>query len=179
MSATAAALVDPSDTVARSSTDRGGRVGVPESSTPPAFHAGRRCGPGRAAGSPAGHVVGTRPTIGGPRGVGEGTGTGEGRIDGGEPAGDGAPAAAPEKVVVSRQAWFTLAIASAAAFMVALEVTVISLALPEIQDAFPGTEYSALSWIFNAYSIGVASLLLVAGLGVGPLRAQAAVPGAA
>ena len=69
----------------------------------------------------------------------------------------------PGKVVVSRQAWFTLAIASAAAFMVALEVTVISLALPEIQDAFPGTEYSTLSWIFNAYSIGVASLLLVAG----------------
>ena len=64
---------------------------------------------------------------------------------------------------MSRQAWFTLAIASAAAFMVALEVTVISLALPEIQDAFPGTEYSTLSWIFNAYSIGVASLLLVAG----------------
>ena len=32
-----------------------------------------------------------------------------------------------------------------------------------IQDAFPGTEYSTLSWIFNAYSIGVASLLLVAG----------------
>jgi EmrB/QacA subfamily drug resistance transporter len=68
-----------------------------------------------------------------------------------------------ERVVVSREAWLTLAVASTAAFMVALEVTVISLALPEIQDAFPGTEYSTLSWIFNAYSIGVASLLLVAG----------------
>jgi EmrB/QacA subfamily drug resistance transporter len=79
-------------------------------------------------------------------------------------ASDG-PAApvAPEPPLVSRQAWLTLAIASTAAFMVALEVTVISLALPEIQSSFDGTPFSTLSWIFNAYSIGVASLLLVSG----------------
>lgn len=64
---------------------------------------------------------------------------------------------------VSRLAWVTLAIASMAAFMVALEVTVISLALPEIQDGFPGVTIPTLSWVFNAYSIGVASLLLVSG----------------
>ncbi len=66
-------------------------------------------------------------------------------------------------VTVSRLAWFTLAIASLAGFMVAMEVTVISLALPEIQDAFSEASFSALSWVFNAYSLGVASLLLVAG----------------
>jgi EmrB/QacA subfamily drug resistance transporter len=65
--------------------------------------------------------------------------------------------------VVSRLAWFTLAIASAAAFMVALEVTVISLALPDIQATFDGVGFATLSWIFNAYSIGVASLLLLSG----------------
>ncbi|MEA3215427.1 MAG: hypothetical protein QOJ19_1583, partial [Acidimicrobiia bacterium] len=64
---------------------------------------------------------------------------------------------------ISRQAWMTLAIASVAAFMVALEVTVISLALPEIQDGFPGTSTATLSWVFSAYSIGVASLLLIGG----------------
>jgi len=64
---------------------------------------------------------------------------------------------------VSRLAWFTLAIASAAAFMVALEVTVISLALPRIAAAFPTATPSKLSWVFSAYSIGVASLLLVGG----------------
>ena len=69
--------------------------------------------------------------------------------------------AGPEPV--TRLAWATLAIASMAAFMVALEITVISLALPEIGDAFPGTTTSSLSWIFSAYSIGVATLLLVAG----------------
>jgi EmrB/QacA subfamily drug resistance transporter len=64
---------------------------------------------------------------------------------------------------IPRMAWITLAIASLAAFMVALEVTVISLALPEIQDGFPGTSTSTLSWVFSAYSIGVASLLLLGG----------------
>jgi EmrB/QacA subfamily drug resistance transporter len=66
-------------------------------------------------------------------------------------------------IEIPRLAWLTLAIASVAAFMVALEVTVISLALPEIQAAFSGASFSKMSWIFNAYSIGVASLLLVAG----------------
>ncbi len=64
---------------------------------------------------------------------------------------------------VTPLAWATLAISSAAAFMVALEVTVISLALPQIAAAFPEASPSMLSWIFSAYSIGVASLLLVAG----------------
>ena len=72
-----------------------------------------------------------------------------------------APAAGDD--TVSMLAWLTLAIASSAAFMVALEVTVISLALPRIQDAFPKALPSTLSWVFSAYSIGVASLLLVGG----------------
>lgn len=75
---------------------------------------------------------------------------------------EGAPAV-DEAVAVPRLAWATLAISSVAAFMVALEVTVISLALPQIQDAFPTTKPSTLSWVFSAYSIGVASLLLVGG----------------
>lgn len=77
--------------------------------------------------------------------------------------GDAAHAGAHAVEAVPRAAWITLGIASTAAFMVALEVTVISLALPEIEDGFPGVTSSTLSWIFNAYSIGVAALLLVAG----------------
>lgn len=71
--------------------------------------------------------------------------------------------ATPSAERVSGRAWFTLAIASTAAFMVALEVTIISLALPEIQDAFAGVATATLSWVFTAYSIGVASLLLLSG----------------
>lgn len=61
------------------------------------------------------------------------------------------------------QSWWTLAITSAAGFMVSLEITVISIAFTEIQDSFDGTSRSTLSWIFTAYNIGVAALLLLAG----------------
>jgi EmrB/QacA subfamily drug resistance transporter len=66
-------------------------------------------------------------------------------------------------VVIPRKAWLTLAITSASIFMVSLEITVISLAFPEILAAFPDTPPTTLSWVFTAYNIGVASLLLVSG----------------
>ncbi len=47
--------------------------------------------------------------------------------------------------------------------MVSMEITVISLAFPEIPNQFSETSESALSWIFSAYNIGVASLLLIGG----------------
>ena len=65
--------------------------------------------------------------------------------------------------VVDRRAWLTLAVASIAGFMVALEITVISLAFRKIAAAFPGTSTGTLSWVFTAYNIGVASLLLISG----------------
>lgn len=64
---------------------------------------------------------------------------------------------------IPSQSWRTLGITSIVGFMVSLEITIISLALPEIRDAFPDTSESLLSWIITAYNIGVASLLLVAG----------------
>ena len=64
---------------------------------------------------------------------------------------------------IGRRAWITLAITSAASFMVSLEITIISLALPDIRAAFPEASESALSWIITGYNIGVASLLLISG----------------
>ena len=64
---------------------------------------------------------------------------------------------------VGRDGWRTVAISSAAVFMVSMEITVISLAFPEIRARFSDTSESALSWIFSAYNIGVASLLLIGG----------------
>ena len=69
----------------------------------------------------------------------------------------------PSAPAIPAQAWWTLAISSAAIFMVSLEITVISLAFGEISAAFPDSSRTTLSWIFTAYNIGVASLLLVAG----------------
>ncbi|MGI9595896.1 MAG: MFS transporter, partial [Acidimicrobiales bacterium] len=66
---------------------------------------------------------------------------------------------------IERSSWLTLAVTSVVGFMVSLEITVISFALPEIRDAFPDASESTLSWIITAYNIGVASLLLVAGWG--------------
>ena len=71
-----------------------------------------------------------------------------------------APTDTPE---IPRSAWWTLALSSVSIFMVSLEITIISLAFGEIADAFPGASRSTLSWIFTAYNIGVASLLLPAG----------------
>lgn len=65
--------------------------------------------------------------------------------------------------VVDRRAWLTLAVASIAGFMVSLEITVISLAFRKIAAAFPETSPGTLSWVFTAYNIGVASLLLISG----------------
>ena len=73
------------------------------------------------------------------------------------------PSAPTSEKPVAKQAWITLAITSAAAFMVSLEITIISLALPNIREAFPDASESTLSWIITGYNIGVASLLLVAG----------------
>ena len=47
--------------------------------------------------------------------------------------------------------------------MVSLEITVIALAFSDIQEAFDGTSRATLSWIFTAYNIGVAALLLLSG----------------
>lgn len=69
----------------------------------------------------------------------------------------------PAMEPVSRSAWMTLAVVSVAVFMVAMELTIIALALPDIRAALTGTTPAALSWVVNAYSIVVAALLLLSG----------------
>lgn len=64
---------------------------------------------------------------------------------------------------VPRSAWLTLAVVSVSVFMVAMELTVIALALPKIRAALAGATPAALSWVVNAYSIVVAALLLLSG----------------
>jgi MFS family permease len=57
----------------------------------------------------------------------------------------------------------TIALGSAAVFFIALELTIISVAMPEIADAFPDSSRATLSWIFTAYNVGVAAFLLIGG----------------
>ena len=64
---------------------------------------------------------------------------------------------------VPRSAWLTLSVVSVAVFMVAMELTIIALALPEIRTDLSDATTAALSWVVNAYSIVVAALLLLSG----------------
>ncbi len=75
------------------------------------------------------------------------------------------PEGAVAPPAIERNAWLTLAMTALVGFMVSLEITVISLALPEIRASFEGTAESTISWIITAYNIGLAALLLVAGWG--------------
>ena len=63
---------------------------------------------------------------------------------------------------VPRSAWLTLAAVAAAVFMVAMEMTIIALALPEIRASLDATG-ATVSWVVNTYSIVVAALLLLSG----------------
>lgn len=88
----------------------------------------------------------------------------EGQLYGGAMTESTSPAPAPaEPMAIPAKSWWTLAITAIAGFMVSLEITVISLAFSEIQDSFDDTSRATLSWIFTAYNIGIAALLLLAG----------------
>jgi len=64
---------------------------------------------------------------------------------------------------MNRQATLTTIICSVAVFLIALEITIISVALPEIEAAFDGSSRAAVSWVFTAYNITVAAGLLIGG----------------
>ena len=56
-----------------------------------------------------------------------------------------------------------LAVTSLAVFLVFLDVTIVNIAFPSITDAFPGVSLAALSWVFTAYNVVFAALLVPAG----------------
>jgi len=71
------------------------------------------------------------------------------------------PGAADEQV--SARAWQTLFITSVSLFLVAMDVTIVSVALPGIKKTFDDTPEATLAWVFTAYNITFAALLLLAG----------------
>lgn len=56
-----------------------------------------------------------------------------------------------------------LLVASFGAFLAFLDATVVNVAFPNIQQSFPESTISSLSWILNAYSIVFAAFLIVSG----------------
>jgi EmrB/QacA subfamily drug resistance transporter len=58
--------------------------------------------------------------------------------------------------------WWTLISVSVAIFMLLLDITVVNVALPDIQRSLHAS-FSDLQWVINAYSLTLAAFLLTAG----------------
>ena len=56
-----------------------------------------------------------------------------------------------------------LLLASAASFLVYLDVTVVNVAFPEIEASFGGTSRETLAWVLAAYNVAFAALLVPGG----------------
>jgi EmrB/QacA subfamily drug resistance transporter len=56
-----------------------------------------------------------------------------------------------------------LVIVSLAVFMAFLDTTIVNIAFPALQRAFPGKPASSVSWVLNAYNVVFAALLISAG----------------
>lgn len=74
--------------------------------------------------------------------------------------------AAPHPHVAEPQAsgsqWWTLAAVCTGVFMLLLDVTIVNVALPDIQTDL-GASLSGLQWVIDAYALSLAALLLTAG----------------
>ncbi len=59
--------------------------------------------------------------------------------------------------------WQVLIVVALGNFLGWLDVTVVNIAFPSIEHAFPDSSLSAISWVLNAYSVVFAALLIPAG----------------
>jgi MFS family permease len=58
--------------------------------------------------------------------------------------------------------WWTLTVVCISIFMLLLDITIVNVALPEIQKDL-GASFSELQWVIDAYALTLAALLLTAG----------------
>ncbi|WP_076478844.1 MFS transporter [Williamsia sterculiae] len=61
-----------------------------------------------------------------------------------------------------KRKWWTLVVVCAATFMLLLDVTIVVVALPDIQHSL-GASFGDLQWVTDAYALALASLLLTSG----------------
>src|SRR5262245_49463768 len=59
--------------------------------------------------------------------------------------------------------WQVLLVTSVGVFMTFLDVTIVNIAFPDIEESFPDSSLAQLSWILNAYAIVFAAALVPAG----------------
>src|SRR5829696_6631045 len=68
----------------------------------------------------------------------------------------------PDRGAVTGPRWLTLAVVSAATAMLLLDVTVVNVALPAIQEDLDAS-FAELQWVVDAYALTLAGTLLTAG----------------
>ena len=56
-----------------------------------------------------------------------------------------------------------LVVSSLGVFMAFVDNTIVSIAFPNMRASFPSASLASLSWVFNAYNIAIAALLVPAG----------------
>src|SRR6478752_3413436 len=66
------------------------------------------------------------------------------------------------KVILMARKWWTLIAVSTGVFMLLLDLTIVNVALPDIQRAFHAS-LSDLQWTIDAYALTLAAFLLTAG----------------
>src|SRR5271170_5456274 len=64
---------------------------------------------------------------------------------------------------VLERKWWTLIAVCTAVFMLLLDITVVNVALPDIQRSLHSS-FSSLQWVVDAYSLTLAAFLLTAGV---------------
>jgi len=69
---------------------------------------------------------------------------------------------APTDITADRSRWLALYVLCTGVLMIVLDVTIVNVALPSIQDDL-GFSQSSLAWVVNAYLIPFGGLLLLAG----------------
>jgi EmrB/QacA subfamily drug resistance transporter len=63
----------------------------------------------------------------------------------------------------SPRPWAVFWLAALGTFLAYLDVTIVNIAFPAIEEDFSGTSLGTLSWIVNAYALAFAALLVVLG----------------
>jgi len=67
-----------------------------------------------------------------------------------------------EGASTDRTRWWTLLAVCLGTFMLLLDITIVNVALPDIQQSL-GSSFADLQWVVDAYALTLASLLLTAG----------------
>jgi EmrB/QacA subfamily drug resistance transporter len=77
-------------------------------------------------------------------------------------AAPGAPTPASDHAAGSDPKWWTLVAVCLGTFMLLLDVTIVNVALPDIQSSLHSS-FAGLQWVVDAYALTLAALLLTAG----------------